>query len=186
MTKMVFWNCPIIPHNRSVKNKHQNTAERLTVLGQFCKLIPKYGLASVCSELNKEGIKIAVRAFSIWSHVVSMIYCHMAHCISLNDICDGLQNYKGNLNDIRNATAPHRTTLSHANRTRDVSLIKKLFWKTVEYYRQTHPKFFDNVVGIGTLRHKVGASVVGHADEQVAGSLISLSKRHAVGLGERL
>lgn len=65
MTKMVFWNCPIIPHNRSLKNKHQNTAERLTVLGQFCKLIPKYGLAGVCSELNKEGIKIVVRAFSI-------------------------------------------------------------------------------------------------------------------------
>ena len=61
----------------------------------------------------------------------------MAHCISLNDICDGLQNFKGNLNDIRNATAPHRNTLSHANRTRDIALIKKLFWKTVEYYQQT-------------------------------------------------
>ena len=71
-----------------------------------------------------------------------MIYCHMAHCISLNDICDGLQNFKGNLNDIRNATAPHRNTLSHANRTRDIALLKKLFWKTVEHYQQTHPKFF--------------------------------------------
>lgn len=139
---MVFWNCPIIPHNRSVKNKPQNTTERLTVLGQFCKLIPKYSLAKVCAELNKEGIKIAARAFSVWSHIVSMIYCHMAHCISLNDICDGLQNFKGNLNDIRNATAPHRNTLSHANRTRDIALIKKLFWKTVEYYQQTHPNFF--------------------------------------------
>lgn len=142
MTKMVFWNCPIIPHNRSVKKHNQNTTERLTVLGQFCKLIPKYSLASVCAELNKEGIKIAARAFSIWSHIVSMIYCHMAHCISLNDICDGLQNFKGNLNDIRNATAPHRNTLSHANRTRDIALIKKLFWKTVEHYQQTHPNFF--------------------------------------------
>ena len=139
---MVFWNCPIIPHNRSVKNKPQNTTERITVFGQFCKLIPKYSLAKVCAELNKEGIKIAARAFSVWSHIVSMIYCHMAHCISLNDICDGLQNFKGNLNDIRNATAPHRNTLSHANRTRDIALIKKLFWKTVEYYQQTHPNFF--------------------------------------------
>ena len=111
-------------------------------MGQFCKLIPKYSLASVCAELNKEGIQIAARAFSIWSHIVSMIYCHMAHCISLNDICDGLQNFKGNLNDIRNATAPHRNTLSHANRTRDIALLKKLFWKTVEHYQQTHPKFF--------------------------------------------
>ena len=139
---MVFWNCPITTHNRGVKKQTQNTAERLTVLGQFCKLIPKYCLANVCAELNKEGIKIAARAFSVWSHIVSMIYCHMAHCISLNDICDGLQNFKGNLNNIRNATAPHRNTLSHANRTRDITLIKKLFWKTVEYYQQTHPNFF--------------------------------------------
>lgn len=142
MTKMVFWNCPVTTHNRGVKKQTQNTTERLTVLGQFCKLIPKYSLASVCAELNKEGIQIAARAFSIWSHIVSMIYCHMAHCISLNDICDGLQNFKGNLNDIRNATAPHRNTLSHANRTRDIALIKKLFWKIVEHYQQTHPKFF--------------------------------------------
>ena len=144
MTKMVFWNCPITTHNRGVKKQkqNQNTTERLTVLGQFCKLIPKYCLANVCAELNKEGIQIAARAFSIWSHIVSMIYCHMAHCISLNDICDGLQNFKGNLNDIRNATAPHRNTLSHANRTRDIALLKKLFWKTVEHYQQTHPKFF--------------------------------------------
>ena len=142
MTKMVFWNCPITTHNRGVKNNPQNTTERLTVLGQFCKLIPKYSLANVCAELNKEGIKIAARAFSVWSHIVSMIYCHMAHCVSLNDICDGLQNFKGNLNDIRNATAPYRNTLSHANRTRNIALIKKLFWKTVEHYQQTHPKFF--------------------------------------------
>lgn len=125
---MVFWKVPIIPHNRCMKQSNTNTAERLTVLGQFCKLIPKYSLGGVCSELNKEGVKIAVRAFSIWSHVVSTIYCHMAHCSSLNDICDGLQNYKGNLNDIRDATAPPRATLSHTNRTRDISLIKKLIF----------------------------------------------------------
>ena len=129
MTKMVFWKCPITTHNRGVKKQNQNTTERLTVLGQFCKLIPKYCLANVCAELNKERIKIAARAFSVWSHIVSMIYCHMAHCISLNDICDGLQNFKGNLNNIRNATAPHRNTLSHANRTRDITLIKNLSGK---------------------------------------------------------
>ncbi|MGN0820936.1 MAG: DUF4372 domain-containing protein [Akkermansia sp.] len=57
--------------------------------------------------MDKEGIKIAPRSFSVWSHVVSMVYCHMSHCISLNDICDGLQNFRGNLNAIRNATAPN-------------------------------------------------------------------------------
>jgi hypothetical protein len=32
--------------------------------------------------------------------------------------------------------------LSHANRTRDIALIKKLFWKIVVHYQQTHPNFF--------------------------------------------
>ena len=126
-----------------MQKQTQNTTERLTVFGQFCKLIPKYCLAKVYAELNKEGIKIAARAFSVWSHIVSMIYCHMAHCISLNDVCDGLQNYRGNLNSIRNATAPHRNTLSHANRTRDAALIKKLFWKLLEHYQEAHPAFFN-------------------------------------------
>ena len=118
MTKMVFWNCPITTHNRGVKKQTQNTTERLTVLGQFCKLIPKYSLANVCAELNKEGIKIAARTLSVWSHIVSMIYCHMAHCISLNDICDGLQNFKGNLNNIRNATyiIPYQSMSIHFTR----------------------------------------------------------------------
>ena len=105
---MVFWNCPVTTHNRGVKKQTQNTTERLTVLGQFCKLIPKYSLASVCAELNKEGIQIAARAFSIWSHIVSMIYCHMAHCISLNDICDGLQNFKGNVYKLSNHLSRNR------------------------------------------------------------------------------
>ena len=96
----------------------------------------------MCAALDKEGIKIAPRAFSVWSHVVSMVYCHMSHCISLNDICDGLQNFRGNLNAIRNATAPHRNTLSHANRTRDAAVIKKLFWHTLEHYQATHPALF--------------------------------------------
>lgn len=60
-------------HNRCVNKNTQSTAERLTVLGQFCKLIPKHGLSKVCAAPDKEGIKIAPGAFSVWSHVVSMV-----------------------------------------------------------------------------------------------------------------
>ena len=44
------------------------------------------------AELNQNGIKIAARSFSVWSHIISMIYCHMAHCISFNDICDKISD----------------------------------------------------------------------------------------------
>ena len=122
---------------------NQNTKERITVFGQICKLIPAYLLTSVCTGLERDGIKIAARCFDVWSHVISMIYCHLAHCISLNDICDGLQNYRSNLNDIRNAVAPHRNTLSHANRKRNAALIRKLFWAVMEHYQHACPKFFS-------------------------------------------
>ena len=89
----------------------------------------------------KVSSALANRPFPIWRFArVFTLNCPRNECRLC--LCDGLQNFKGNLNDIRNATAPHRNTLSHANRTRDIALIKKLFWKTVEHYQQTHPKFF--------------------------------------------
>ena len=47
------------------------------------------------------------------------------------------------MNNMLNATLPHRNILSHANWTRNEGLLKKLFWKTVEHYQQTYPQFFS-------------------------------------------
>ena len=44
----------------------------------------------------------------------------------------------------------------------------------------------ERVVAVGTLCHKGGTTVVGHADEQVALRFVALRERHVAGHGERV
>lgn len=134
-----------------MKIKTQNTAGTLSIFAELCKLIPAYLTAKVANEVRKENPKanLNTRKFSLWSQTVSMLYCHFAHCLSLNDICDSLGFHIGQLNGIRNANAPRRNTLSRANRTRDSLFIQKVFWAVLEHFQHIQPKFFQ----AGTRRY---------------------------------
>lgn len=71
----------------------------MSVLAQIASWIPD----KIIENLAKEH-KIQTRSFSATSHVVSMVYAHLAHALSLNDICDSLSNHAGTLAQIRNCT----------------------------------------------------------------------------------
>ena len=75
----------------------------MTVLAQIVKLIP----AKIIDSLAKK-YKIQTRAFSPTSHIVTLLYEHLAHSLSLNDVCDSLQHHSGMLNQIRRCTPPTR------------------------------------------------------------------------------
>lgn len=111
---------------------------RFSILNAVCKHIPP----SLVSKLaHKHGCDKQARKFSPWSHLVSLIYGQTTRSLSLNDICDGLQNHAGKLATIRGATAPHRNTFSHANRTRNPAMAEELFWKTLEHFQDQSPGF---------------------------------------------
>ena len=86
----------------------------MTVLAQIVKLIP----AKIIDSFAKK-YKIQTRAFSPTSHVVTLLYEHLVHSLSLNDVCDSLQHHSGMLNQIRRCTPPTRNGLSYANRNRN-------------------------------------------------------------------
>ena len=58
----------------------------VTVLAQIVKLIPAKRI-----DFLAEKYKIQTRAFSPNSHVVTLLYEHLAHSLSLNDVCDRLR-----------------------------------------------------------------------------------------------
>ena len=119
------------PHRPQPKNRY-------SILNAVCKYIP----ACLVSKLaRKHGCEKQARTFSPWSHLVSLIYGQMTRALSLNDICDGLQNHPGKLATIRGATAPRRNTLSHANRTRVPAMAKELFWKILDHCQSQSPGF---------------------------------------------
>jgi hypothetical protein len=90
---------------------------------------------------RKHGVDKQSRKFTPWSHVNSMLFAQLSHALSLNDICDALRNHSGSLPTMREAAAPSRNGLSHANRTRNADMAEDLFWQTLESFRKQAPAF---------------------------------------------
>jgi len=120
------------------KKPSRPTRHNFSVLRQVCNLIPPFLVPKLARET---GVQKKARTFSVWSHLVCMLYAQLTHCISLNDICDGLRLHQGELNTIRGATPPSRNNLSHANRHRDCAFVERLFWEVLRYLQQSTPDF---------------------------------------------
>jgi hypothetical protein len=111
---------------------------KMTVLSQIFKLIPRNLIPKLAHE---HGVDKHARTFSPGSHVLSLLFGQLSHAISLNDVCDTLQNHSGVLTTIRDATPPSRNGLSHANRTRDAAMAEDLFWATLTHLESINPNF---------------------------------------------
>jgi hypothetical protein len=121
-----------------MKTKNKPARRRVCILAQLCKYIPSHAVSRIARELGDEQKS---RTFSAWSHVVSLLYAQLCHCISLPDVCDALALRKSRLSLLRGATPPKRNTLSHANRKRNPELMEKLFWETLNHLRIQSPEF---------------------------------------------
>jgi len=114
------------------------TRHKFTILKQVMEKIPSYLVGKLA---HKHGCDKKSRSFSPWSHVVTMVYAHLAHSLGLNDICDTLNHHEGTLSTIRGATAPSRNGLSHANMVRSADMAQELFWETLSEIQKEYPQF---------------------------------------------
>jgi hypothetical protein len=95
----------------NTKSQPQPARGKFSILKQICNLIPPHLVPKIARET---GVDKKARTFSPWSHVVTLIYAQLAHCLSLNDVCDGLSLHGGPLSALRGATPPSRNGLSNA------------------------------------------------------------------------
>jgi len=109
-----------------------------TVFRQVCNLIPGHTIPVLAREY-----KIDARGFSETSHVQALIYGHLAHALSLNDICDALKVHEAEFMRVRGATTPARNTFSNANRTRDPALAEALYWAMLKNLQKICPGFSE-------------------------------------------
>jgi len=116
----------------------QPAKHKFTIFKQIVEIIPAYLVPKLA---RKHDVERRCRTFSAWSHVVSMLFAHHSHALSLNDIADTLRFHKGALSTLRNATPPSRNGLSHANRIRPASMAKDLFYEVLQHLTNTFPKF---------------------------------------------
>ena len=114
---------------RPAKSQH-------TVFRQVCNQIPPHMIAKFGRQF-----KIDARRFSATSHVFSLLYGHVAHALSLNDICDALMVHEPEFLRVRGATPPARNTFSNANRTRDPAMAEALYWQMLDHLQRICPGF---------------------------------------------
>lgn len=126
------------------KTIHIPTRSKLNLLRQIGNFIPDFLVPKLARET---GVDKKARSFSPWSHVISLLYAQLAHCIGLNDICDALKLQSGPLSSLRGATPPSRNNLSHANRHRPALMAQKLFWAVFEHLGNLSPKFISGKAG---------------------------------------
>jgi hypothetical protein len=116
---------------------------KFTLLKQVIETIPSYVVPKLA---RKHGVDKKVRTFSSWSHVVAMIFAHLSHALSLNDVCDTLRFHSGALSTLRNAVPPSRNGLSHANKIRSSEMARELFYEVLGHFSSHFPRFgrFDS------------------------------------------
>lgn len=127
-----------------MKNRKIPTASNFTVLRQICNYIPTHLVPQLARET---GVDEQTRTYDAWSHIVTLCYAQVAHCIGLNDVCDALQLNSGPLSAIRGATPPSRNNLSHANRVRNPILAERVFWAVYEHLGKLSPQFLGGKAG---------------------------------------
>ena len=116
----------------------KSSKRKITTLKQICNLVPGHLVQKLAKE---HKVDKQARAFSPWSHVVSLFFAQLSHALSLNDICDALGNHEGALKDIRGAVPPKRNTFSNANRKRNADMAEALFWNMLDHLRTQSPGF---------------------------------------------
>ncbi len=64
-----------------------------------------------------------------WTHLTSLIFCHLADCQSRRDICKGMRAIRDGLNHLGIQRAPSRNALSHQNARRDALVFREIYWR---------------------------------------------------------
>ena len=94
----------------------------------MARLIPRSIVEEAAKKLksNKGASRL-----DTWTHLLSMIFCHIGNCLSLRHMTNGMRSAGGNLMGI--GSAPSRNALSHQNRQRNCEVWKYLYKRLHDY-----------------------------------------------------
>lgn len=84
---------------------------------------------------RKHAVERFAKGFLSWTHLVAMLFCHLARAVSLREICLGLSSCLGKLVHLGLSRAPNKSTLAYANEHRSAAFFQDLFWAALGRFR---------------------------------------------------
>jgi len=98
---------------------------KITLLSQIIQVLDREHFNKLVNDLKTDKHQ---KGFNSWSHLISMIFSHLANSQSLRDISNGLRSATGNLNHLGNVRAPSKSNLSYQNKHRDWRLFREYYY----------------------------------------------------------
>ena len=106
---------------------------KITLFAQIIRLLPKEIIRSLSKKYRADA---HAKGFNSWSHLVSMIFCQFADCVSLREISNGLHSANGNLNHLGIPRAPSKSTLSYQNERRSCDFFRDCYYSLLHHFGQ--------------------------------------------------
>lgn len=84
--------------------------------------------------VKKHSADKHTKGINSWTHLVSMLFCHLAKSSSVREISDGLRSAAGNLNHLGVAKSPCKSSLSYINAHRTWELFRDFYFALLDKY----------------------------------------------------
>ena len=106
---------------------------KITLFAQILQHLPKDEIKKV---IRKHGTDKHSKGCDTWTHLVSMIFCQFADCVSLRDIAAGMRSASGNLNHLGVEEAPSKSTLGYQNKNRVSDVFRDIYYTVLSHLGQ--------------------------------------------------
>lgn len=115
------------------ERKKQLPMTKITLFAQILQYLPKEEIRKI---IRKHGTDKHSKGCDTWTHLVSMIFCQFADCVSLRDIANGMLSASGNLNHLGVEEAPSKSTLGYQNKKRNSDVFRDIYYKVLAHLGQ--------------------------------------------------
>lgn len=102
-----------------------------SVFGQLISLIDD---SMIKKEVKKCNSDRYTKRFKTKDHLISMFFCSFSKCTSLREISGAMLGFSGKTSSFQLNHIPKRSTLSDANKKRDVLVFENIYHQLLKQY----------------------------------------------------
>ncbi|MDG2448375.1 MAG: IS4 family transposase [Saprospiraceae bacterium] len=104
---------------------------KVSLFSQVLQLIDRNLFAGI---VRKYGTDKHSKGIDSWTHLVAMLFMHLANATSNRDISNGLRSATGNLSHLGVTMAPSKSSMSYINAHRSYKLFEDFYYALLEQY----------------------------------------------------
>ncbi len=111
---------------------------KLSLFSQITSVMPRELFSSIVKKHDTDKFS---KGIDSWTHLISMLFCHLGHANSVRDISNGLRSITGNIKHLGCNQAPAKSTVSYMNEHRSYEIFQEFYYALAAHLR-TQTKFY--------------------------------------------